>query len=407
MKKIIVLYPYKFTKFNFFQFGYDLLEKKIKIEIHDLSDLFVTKKFAIVWEVSSYYKKILTFKSFLSWFLYIIKVPKSTIILNDTFVNFNSIYFFLIKLVLSVKGFVVFVYDVLDVVIARPKKNSYYFFHKIFIEHKYDFLFYFNFLKKILFFNLAKIFEYNKKVILTNKNNKIVSYSKHIIIKGIHSFDYSNFLRKKNIHSKYQKYFVYLDTGFPYFSGDALLDRSSKFSYNESDIPKYLNHLVVFFHLIEKKFKKKVLIVPHPKLRQINFKSNYNFFNNFKIFDKLDANEAVRQAYCVLINTVTTSISYAVLNYKPIFFLKSKITEFFAKCMNLNYIIERKKTLTSLNIKSLSIDKNHLINELNLKVNIEAYERYRFKYLQNSNTNLVNMHNSDIIINCIKKDLNF
>jgi hypothetical protein len=41
--KIIVLYPYKFTKFNFFQMGYDLLEKKIKIEIHDLSDLFITK----------------------------------------------------------------------------------------------------------------------------------------------------------------------------------------------------------------------------------------------------------------------------------------------------------------------------------------------------------------------------
>ena len=402
--KIIVLYPYKFTKFNFFQFGYDLLEKKIKIEIHDLSNLFITKRFAKVWKVEAY-TKVLKFRSFLSWLLYILKIPKSTIILNDTCYNFNSLYSFLIKLVLSIKGFVVLVYDIVDVSIPKPKRNFYYFFNKIFIEHKYDFLFYLNYFKKILFSNLDKFFKYNKKVIFTNQNNRVYSYSKNVIIKDIHSFDYSNFLKKK--HIKCDKYFVYLDTGFPYFSGDTFLDKSIGFNYNKSDIQKYINNLLLFFHFIEKKFSKKVLIVPHPKLRDRNFKLNYTYFNNFKIFDKLDTNEAVTQAYCVLINTVTSSISYAILNYKPIIFLKSKITESFVKFMGLNYILERKKMLTYLKLKNLSIEKNYLVDKLNLKINIEAYERYRFKYLQNLNKNIAKTHNSDIIFSCIKKDLNF
>jgi hypothetical protein len=403
MKKIIILFPYKFTEYYFFQFGFDLLKNKnFEVEIHDLSDLFISKRFQSEWKVESYKEKNLKFKNILSWFFYIFKVPARTTILNLTNKNFNSINSFLIKIILSIKFFLVFTYNLEDVLEEKPKKNFDYFISKIFKEHKYDIIFYFNLLKKFIFFNLCKIIKYQKEVILTNINKKDQTSTKSIIIKNVHSYDYSNFLRSKPSKNTNDKYFVYLDTGFPYYSGDYFFEKSINFNNNEYKVKKYINNLNIFFHSIEEKFKKKVLIVFHPKFRLLNSKKTiYNFFNNFIIFNKMNTNDAVRQAYCVLINTITTSTSFAVLNYKPIVFLHSQLSDSF---FSINNIRDRKKFLTLLNIKSLNLDHDTSIDKKDIKVDKKAYDKYRFRYLQNSDPNLSNKFNSDIIKDAIENN---
>jgi hypothetical protein len=405
MQKVIVLYPYKFTDYNYFQYGLDLLKNKnFEIEIHDLSDLFIAKKFQSQWKVESYKKKNLKFKSILSWFIYILKVPSNTVIFNETYKDFYSIHSFFVKIILSFKSFLVFTYNIDDVIEEKPKRNFSYFISKIFKEHKYDIIFYFNLLKKFIFSNLCKIIKYKKEVILTNTNKK-QTYTKNKIIKTIHSFDYSNFLRSNTNKNINDKYFVYLDTGFPYFSGDLFLDRGINFYYNEFKIKKFINNLNCFFHLIEKKFQKKVLVVPHPKFRILYLKKNFfNFFNDFMFFNKIDTNDAVRQAYCVLVSTITTSISFAVLNYKPIIFIDSQLLY---PLTRINILKDNKKFLTFLNIKNVNLDRGNLVNKKDIKVDKKAYDKYRFRYLQNSDLNLSNMFNSEIIYNAIQDNLDF
>jgi hypothetical protein len=406
MKKIIVLFPYKFTEYYFFRFGFDLLQKKnCEIEIHDLSDLFISKKFQREWKVESYKIKNPKFKNILSWFYYITQVPSRTCIINLTNKNFSSINSFFIKAILSIKFFLVFTYDVDDVLIEKPKRNFDYIISKIFKEHKYDIIFYLNFIKKIVFFNLSKIIKYKKEIILTNIIEKYQPHIKNRVIKNVHSFDYSNFLRSKPNNNINNKYFVYLDTGFPYFSGDNFLDKSINFNNNEFKLNKFVSKLNYFFYLIEKKFKKKVLIVFHPKFRLLNSeKTIYNFFNNFMIFNKIDTNEAVRQAYCVLINTITTSTSFAVLNYKPIIFLDTQISN---SLIGINDIRDRKKFLNFLNLKSINLDHGNTMDKKDIKVDKKAYDKYRFRYLQNSDLNLSNKFNSDIIYDAILSNSNF
>jgi hypothetical protein len=406
MHKIVVLYPYKFSKYNFFQYGFDQLKKKkIEIEIHDLSNLFISKKFQKLWTAETNKDGNLKFNNFFSWLLYIINISPHTVIFNLTNDNFNSIYCFLVKFTLAIRGFTIFIFKVTDVFNVKPKKNFYYFFFKIFIEHKYDIYFYFNFFKRIIFTNLDKIIKYKKEIIFTNEsiNKKYHNYSKAVIFKSIHSFDYSNFLRiqKKNTN----KYFVYLDCGFPYHLGDTFLEKSIRFNYDKSKIQEYMSQLLNFFYLIEKKFKKKILIVPHPKYRVLNSNIiNIKFFKNFLVFNKIDTNEAVKQAYCVLTNAITTSLSFAVLNYKRIIFLKSKLDSCFITSINDH--LNKNELFSSLDIENVNIDsKNYLTEKIKNKINNKAYDKYKFKFLQNSNKYLQKKSNSDIIANYIINDL--
>jgi hypothetical protein len=166
-----------------------------------------------------------------------------------------------------------------------------------------------------------------------------------------------------------------------------------------------MSQLLNFFYLIEKKFKKKILIVPHPKYRVLNSNIiNIKFFKNFLVFNKIDTNEAVKQAYCVLTNAITTSLSFAVLNYKRIIFLKSKLDSCFITSINDH--LNKNELFSSLDIENVNIDsKNYLTEKIKNKINNKAYDKYKFKFLQNSNKYLQKKSNSDIIANYIINDL--
>jgi len=398
-RKLIILSPYPITNIVSFRFGFDLLKKKINIQIHDLSDLLISKKFQDKWK-SRRKKNVIKFKSFLSWFFFILKEPSSTIIFNLSSAYTYRINCFFIKLTLSIKSFTVIILSYLDVVEVKLKKNLKYFISKIFIQHKYDFIFYLNSFKKILITYLNNFITYKKEIILTNKKLEASNLKKNKFFCNIHSYDYSIFLRSK-YKKKKKKFFVFLDTGFPFFSGDQLLLNSIEYKIDENKLKKIHDDSNFFFTLLEKKFKRKVLIVPHPKLRGSSY-YNKNFYVKFEKFNKFNTNDAVREAYCVLINTPTTSLSFAVFNYKPIVYLTSKNLASIVS-NNLSALVQVKKTLSLFDIKKFYLDKKENFNKIILRVNRKKYDKYKFQYLQNPRV-ISNKKNSDIIYKFIKNN---
>jgi len=397
-RKLIILSSLPITNIASFKLGFDLLKKKINIEIQELSDLFISKKFQDIWK-SRRKKNVIKFKSFLSWFFFIIKEPSSTIIFNLTEMNANRVNSFFIKLTLSIKGFTVIVLSYLDFAQIKVKKNLTYFINKIFIQHKYDFIFYLNYFKKILISYLNNFITYKKEIVLTNKKLETDNLKKNKFFCNIHSFDYSNFLRSE-YKKKEKNFFVFLDAGLPFYLHDRLLLNSIEYNIDENILKKIEDEYNSFFTFLEKKFKKKVLIVPHPKLRGSSF-FNKNFYLKFEKFNKFNTNDAVREAYCVFINCITTSLSFAVLNYKPIVFLTSK--NLISILNKLSELAQTKNTLSLLDIKKFYLDRRNNFNKINFSVNREKYDKYKLQLLQNSKA-ISNKKNSDIIYKFIKNN---
>ena len=81
-KKILLLFPYRFTEFTYYRFEISKLEKKynLKVIIHDLSNIVTNEKFNAVWK-TKLEKKTLKFSSLISWFFYFNKIRKEKIII--------------------------------------------------------------------------------------------------------------------------------------------------------------------------------------------------------------------------------------------------------------------------------------------------------------------------------------
>ena len=66
-KKVLLLFPYRFTEFNYYKFEISKLEKKfnVKVIIHDLSNIVSNKKLNKEWK-TKLEKKTLKFEVFVT-----------------------------------------------------------------------------------------------------------------------------------------------------------------------------------------------------------------------------------------------------------------------------------------------------------------------------------------------------
>ncbi len=62
-KKILLLFPYRFTEFEYYKYEISKLEKKynLKVIIHDLSNVVTNKKLNAVWKTKLRKKNIKIF----------------------------------------------------------------------------------------------------------------------------------------------------------------------------------------------------------------------------------------------------------------------------------------------------------------------------------------------------------
>jgi hypothetical protein len=179
--------------------------------------------------------------------------------------------------------------------------------------------------------------------------------------------DYAEFLiqsGKKN-HQK-RKSAVFLDINLPYQSDLRLVSLPSV------NPKEYYSELNSFFSKLEKKFNLEVVIAAHPKTSD----KSTNFYDR-NVY-RMKTAELVRDAEFV-ISHQSTSISYAVLNYKPILFI---YTNEMVLLYDNSVVSEINHLAKYFGVEPINISEE-LMSEENFfgEVNHQMYEEYIRNYI--------------------------
>jgi len=236
-----------------------------------------------------------------------------------------------------------------------------------FIRNKYAF-----FLKKKGIINYHEVvFRAGEKGLQTIGIGSDIENQKSKII-NINSFDYDKYVETKNSKKLLpNKYCIFLDDYLPLHPDFEML-KIRTIEPNE-----YYDKLNHFFDLLEDKFNIEVVIAAHPKADKYRER---DFYNKRKvIFNK--SPELTKHAEFVLIHC-STSVSFAVLNKKPIITLTSNAIK---KVMPnyFNFITHFSKILDTelINIDEIVSAKIHLPT-----LNTSKYTEYTYKYLTSLNS---------------------
>ncbi len=184
-----------------------------------------------------------------------------------------------------------------------------------------------------------------------------------------HTFDYDLYLASKNTlkSAKKKKYAVFLDQHLPYHS-----DTISNRIVSASDYYPVLND---FFDYIGEVLDLEVIIAPHPRA---DYTKDGNPFNN-RILSSQPISNLVKDADFIITH-YSTSIAFAVLHNKPIFFIThEKYRSDIQECI---------KNIATFFLKN-PIDisaSNFNINPKDLNVNSEIYNEYKELYIKERNT---------------------
>jgi hypothetical protein len=185
----------------------------------------------------------------------------------------------------------------------------------------------------------------------------------------INLIDYDHFtrVRAKPERIVTGRYAVYLDTYIPHHNDNVILGRPSV------DPDNHYRLLNRFFSLLEMKYDIKVVIAAHPT-------ADYSIappFEGREIYRLLTA-ELTRDADFVIVDC-STSISYAVLNFKPIvLFYTSEMLSLYKET-----IVRLTKSYSDyLELPILNIDEITSVDQVAIgDVNKELYDKYIYDFL--------------------------
>ena len=404
-KKILLLFPYRFTEFEYYKFEIFKLEKKynLRVIIHDLSNIVTNKKLNAVWK-SKLEKKTLKFSSLISWISYFNKIKKEKIIIFN-YVETTNLNSFIINLLIKLSKLPVMFQDEVTP-FSKSKKNTYFFLSKI-KKHGFNYKIYLFYLKLYFFKFLINLTKYDKIYLLSNHSNKkyynnlYSSKEKNFVKIDSNSCDYSNaLLVEQNKKKKFIKnYIIYLDDGGPYFTGDTQLKGNR---IPEYDIKKNYNDLNLFFDKIEKYFNAKVVVVPHPKYRSSNTKKIKSFnpyFNNRIVSNDQDSLSKLSPNCLFFISTASTAISYAIFHCKPVIHIYS--SQRLYEPDEFKAILTQSKNTGKKPFDISKINKKKILK--NLTVNKSKYKYYKYNYLTPKNKTVEKIPNYKIIGNSINK----
>jgi hypothetical protein len=185
---------------------------------------------------------------------------------------------------------------------------------------------------------------------------------------SVNTVDYDHYVRVKKHTNRLVvgSYAVFLDVYLPYQS-DLIVLKMPKL-----DPDKYYASLNHFFELLESKYGIKIVIAAHPKA---NYKSNP--FEGREIYNGLTPELVANTDFVVSHNS--TSVSYAVLNLKPIIFVYTSIMEKIYKNMCVEKIISMANYLgsTLYDIDEITQEEQIIIEDVDLK----RYENYKYSFL--------------------------
>tara|TARA_B110000858_G_C17798157_1_gene473645 strand:+ start:1288 stop:2508 length:1221 start_codon:yes stop_codon:yes gene_type:complete len=350
----------EFNKFYLFNFiNLKIFKKKrhmIKLK-YKLPENFEIKTFKNTKEVLSFFhdKKLISIlhlgKSLEYFFIYYIlkKIKAKTILVlnlgnygNKTFIDLSFKYFFKKFYHYYDKGFY-YIFRLLTIVNLFPKID-------ILFQSDLDLI-------KNIENGLSKRFD---------KLNKFfkVSYFKKIVKVNSKSFDY---LIKNKIKNKKGSYILFIDTPIDH------LDRTIREgSVSQNDKIEYYYRLNLFLKILSKLLKKKIIICPHPKM-----KNPKKFFQEFVVSKKRTI-EMLPSAKLVLF-TLSSAVLTSVLLKKKIFCLQSDLLgDYLIKLSN--------KYADSLVLNKINLDEKFSLKKngiyTNTKKTIKSYDLFITKKLK-------------------------
>lgn len=367
--KIIIIYPREFSKKEYLKNSiFEFKKKGIEIEVWIIKKL-VTKNEKIYFnKIYNKKVKINIIKSF-TQLNYLLKKEKINTLFDIRInLNFSTFQFFKIFFIEN-KDYILFP----GLKLIKPTIN---FLLRIKLR---------NIFLKILFFLLNIKINNSKFFYMISKegdieNNLLISKNSHMI-KGHHS-DYDKYLSSKFKKIKSRKYFLFLDQNVPHHQD--LVDLKA----NDIDEKKYYNSIKNFFVKIEKQYKIKYLISPHPRTK-------------IKILKKYFGNRVSRNKTIELINSCefvichdTTAANFAYLLKKPIVSIINN------ELINSKYPheIEIKNFCRRMDIKLINIHKDKILKK-NIKFNKKNRKKYIYNFIKFDN---LKKSRVDIILQAIR-----
>lgn len=390
---LIILFPYKFINFFFKKYQVKELKKKFKnkFEIHDVSQI-ISKKQVSSLKVKRH-KSAIIFKKVSDWNTYMkkkISENRKIYVINIIHLNsFRSLYI----------HYLLYKYKVNIIKITSPEVFAPSYSNTIFIKLS-------NIIKSLLF-NQSRLYFIAKKIIIKKlilflKYEKLFvtlcgSKSKNLLmplennakkIKFIdfHASDYANYLsNKKEKKIKNKNYVIFLDLKAPAFVGDDFLFNNSI----KYDVDKWYKDLNNFLINVEKIFKTKVIIIPHPSVRKLKNKYYNSKFTVSKDFDA--SNKLIPNSRFVIANGATTAVSFCIIHNKPVTLIYADQVKKF----NPGMLFETKCLSSCLSVKSLNINKKIYKSKFSSKINKKSYSNYKYSFLTSKSIKKIN--NSEIL----------
>jgi hypothetical protein len=359
-KKLIVIWPYRFRDFDWQRFELDYLAPHVEIHVHELIDA-LTPEFGAAYANQSENPAVKRFASLKEWRNEFKKISEDAIVFNHVRpINLKStlICATLRRSGASIVGFSTggvpfsdFRLDPERRDLPKSLKKALHFFRR----------------------NLLLIFMPDKVVVGGTEEVDRVRRDYPRTTKRVlaNSSDFSNSLCFSLSSDTSKLIAVYLDTGFPGFPRDEVIEKIVEQVDGQDWYPK----LDKFFGFVERELKNKVEIAIHPK----HFGRDHQpmFGGRASVGGKTP--ELVKNASLV-IATNSTSISYAVAFAKPLILVTSNQIQNGRDQYKASLIAN---IATETGARIFNIDREYTEQDLREAMVIDhaKYESYKRKYL--------------------------
>ena len=359
-KKLIVIWPYRFRDFDWQRFELDFLAPHVEIHVHELIDA-LTPEFGAAYANQSENPAVKRFASLKEWRNEFKKISEDAIVFNHVRpINLKStlICATLRRSGASIVGFSTggvpfsdFRLDPERRDLPKSLKKALHFFRR----------------------NLLLIFMPNKVVVGGTEEVDRVRRDYPRSTKRVlaNSSDFSNSLYLSFSRDASKLTAVYLDTGFPGFPRDEVIEKIVEQVDGQDWYPK----LDKFFGFIERELKNKVEIAIHPK--HVGRDHQPMFGGRSSVGGKTP--ELVKNTSLV-IATNSTSISYAVAFAKPLILVTSNQIQNGRDQYKASLIAN---IAAETGARIFNIDREYTEQDLREAMVIDhaKYESYKRKYL--------------------------
>ena len=359
-KKLIVIWPYRFRDFDWQRFELEYLSQHVEVHVHELIDA-LTPEFSAAYANQSEHPSVKRFSSLKEWRREFKKISKDAVIFTHVRpINLQSA---LICLTLRNSGARVIGFSTGGVPFSEfrlhPEKREFPFT-----------------IKRVLHFarrNLLAVLMPDQVVVGGSEEVARVNrdYPRTTLHVFANSSDYSNTLRLNEAVIDTQNLAVFLDTGFPGFPRDEIVEKIVEQVSGTDWYPK-INQ---FFKFVELTLATRVDIAMHPK----HVGRNHQPMFGSRLTIGGQTPEMVAKCSLV-IATNSTSISYAVAFAKPLILVTSDQIQNGRDQYKASLIANIAKETGA---KIFNIDREYTEQELRdaLVIDHAKRESYKRKYL--------------------------